>query len=119
MTWTDERVEIVTKLWSEGLTASAIGRRIGVTKNAIVGKVHRLGLPARQSPIRKPVAEPVVEPEPVVELTGPPCHWPIGEPGKNDFRYCGKAALAGKPYCPEHDKRAYIRQVPRRGVNAA
>jgi GcrA cell cycle regulator len=48
MTWTDERVEILKKLWSEGLSASRIATELGgVTRNAVIGKVHRLGLAAR------------------------------------------------------------------------
>jgi len=40
-------------LWNEGLSTAEIGRRMGVSKNAVVGKAHRLGLPARPSPIRR------------------------------------------------------------------
>ena len=45
MAWTDDRVEILTKLWGEGLSASQIARELGdVTRNAVIGKVHRLGI---------------------------------------------------------------------------
>lgn len=48
MTWTDERVELLKKLWSDGLSASRIAAEIGgVTRNAVIGKVHRLGLSGR------------------------------------------------------------------------
>src|ERR1700733_2511264 len=48
MHWTDERVELLKKLWSEGLSASAIATELGgVTRNAVIGKVHRLGLSGR------------------------------------------------------------------------
>jgi GcrA cell cycle regulator len=48
MTWTDERVEVLKKLWTEGLSASRIATELGgVTRNAVIGKVHRLGLAAR------------------------------------------------------------------------
>ena len=48
MSWTDERIELLKKLWSEGLSASQIATRIGgVTRNAVIGKVHRLGLEGR------------------------------------------------------------------------
>ena len=46
-TWTPERIAEVTRLWSEGLTTAEIGKMVGVTKNAVVGKAHRLGLPPR------------------------------------------------------------------------
>lgn len=50
MAWTDERVELLKKLWSEGLSASQIAGRLGgVTRNAVIGKVHRLGLSGRVS----------------------------------------------------------------------
>ena len=48
MHWTDERVELLKKLWSEGLSDSAIATELGgVTRNAVIGKVHRLGLSGR------------------------------------------------------------------------
>ncbi|MGB7286060.1 MAG: GcrA family cell cycle regulator [Salaquimonas sp.] len=48
MSWTDERVDILRKLWTEGLSASQIAAELGgVTRNAVIGKVHRLGLSGR------------------------------------------------------------------------
>jgi len=74
MSWTDERVEKLKELWAEGMSASQIAKQLGgVTRNAVIGKVHRLGLsnrtpgggqggtddaPARPSPAPKPVADP-------------------------------------------------------------
>ena len=52
-TWTPERVDTVTRLWNEGLTTAEIGRAVGMSKNAVVGKAHRLQLPPRPSPIRR------------------------------------------------------------------
>jgi GcrA cell cycle regulator len=53
MSWTDERVESLKKLWQEGLSASQIASRIGsVTRNAVIGKVHRLGLAGRATTSR-------------------------------------------------------------------
>jgi GcrA cell cycle regulator len=47
MGWTEERVELLKKLWADGLSASQIAGRLGeVTRNAVIGKVHRLGLAA-------------------------------------------------------------------------
>lgn len=57
MGWTDEQVEKLRQMWAEGLTANEIAKRLGVTKNAIVGKVHRLCLKARPSPIKNKNAE--------------------------------------------------------------
>jgi GcrA cell cycle regulator len=51
MGWTDERVELLKKLWLEGLSASQIAKQLGgVTRNAVIGKVHRLGLSGRAAP---------------------------------------------------------------------
>jgi GcrA cell cycle regulator len=48
MTWTDERVETLKKLWTDGLSASQIAAELGgITRNAVIGKVHRLGLSGR------------------------------------------------------------------------
>ena len=53
MAWTDEMVDQLREMWKQGLTTGEIGRRLGVSKNSIVGKVHRLGLSGRPSPIKK------------------------------------------------------------------
>jgi GcrA cell cycle regulator len=53
MEWTAKAIELLRALWAEGHSTAEIGRRMGITKNAIVGKAHRLDLPARPSPIRK------------------------------------------------------------------
>ena len=51
MGWTDDRVEVLKKLWLDGLSASQIAKQLGgVTRNAVIGKVHRLGLSGRATP---------------------------------------------------------------------
>ena len=53
MAWTEERVEMLKQLWTDGLSASQIARKMGgVTRNAVIGKVHRLGLSGRATPAR-------------------------------------------------------------------
>lgn len=53
MSWTDDRVELLKKLWAEGLSASQIAGQLGgVTRNAVIGKVHRLGLSGRATTSR-------------------------------------------------------------------
>jgi GcrA cell cycle regulator len=102
-TWTVERIDELSKLWDEGVTTAEIGRRIGVTKNAVIGKVHRLGLVPRVI---------TVKPQPrrfVFEFNGPVCMWPLGHPGDDDFRFCGEDPVSGKPYCAHHAAIAYIR----------
>ncbi len=56
MAWTDERIALLTKLWTDGLTASQIAAALGeaTTRNAVIGKAHRLGLSGRPSPVRVP-----------------------------------------------------------------
>lgn len=101
--WTDEMVEALRRLWAEGLSTSEIGRVLGVSKNAVVGKSHRLHLAPRPSPIiLKPKPAPVV-------AKGPSCQWPLGHPGEAGFHFCGAPPMAGRPYCEEHCARAYSR----------
>ncbi|MCB2074618.1 MAG: GcrA cell cycle regulator [Novosphingobium sp.] len=53
MSWTDERIEKLTKMWESGATASQIADELGgVSRNAVIGKAHRLGLKARPSPVK-------------------------------------------------------------------
>lgn len=137
MGWTDEQVEELKRLWDQGLTTGEIGKALGVSKNAVVGKAHRLGLNGRPSPIKRneeeteAVAEPVeksAEPKKSVktaavkkpvekekkklftvnDLTSSSCRWPIGDPKDEDFHFCGKEALPDKPYCAEHAAIAYV-----------
>ncbi len=59
MSWTDERVDLLKKLWAEGLSASQIAGRLGgITRNAVIGKVHRLGLSGRATTSRMKSSRP-------------------------------------------------------------
>ena len=53
MEWTAETIDRLRAVWADGHSTAEIGRRMGVSKNAVVGKAHRLNLPARPSPIRR------------------------------------------------------------------
>jgi GcrA cell cycle regulator len=64
MDWTAEAIERLRALWAEGHSTAEIGRRMGISKNAVVGKAHRLNLPARPSPIRREA--PGAAPRPAV-----------------------------------------------------
>jgi GcrA cell cycle regulator len=140
MSWTDERIERLKEMWTEGLSASQIARALGeVTRNAVIGKVHRLGLAGRAvaprpaerprpaapqqprlqtpaprvAPMRaEPIAEEPLEPMPinavtVADLSASVCRWPIGDPATADFRFCGRTAKYGAPYCEAHVRLAY------------
>ncbi len=150
--WTDDRVENLKKLWLEGVSASQIAKQLGgVTRNAVIGKVHRLGLSGRAAPSQptKPAfraprpARPIsaapsqpkrmMPPTPPVQSAPPPaplpalveergsatvltlgahmCKWPIGDPGTEDFSFCGRRAGDDGPYCVEHAKLAYQPQI--------
>jgi GcrA cell cycle regulator len=58
MDWTEEQITRLRALWAEGHSTAEIGRRMGVSKNAVVGKAHRLNLSARPSPIRRVPGQP-------------------------------------------------------------
>ena len=78
MSWTDERIERLKSMWTEGATASQIAEDLGgVSRNAVIGKAHRLGLESRPSPVKageeknkkaaaKPSAAPPKTPRPLV-----------------------------------------------------
>jgi GcrA cell cycle regulator len=142
MGWTEERVEQLRTLWTEGLSASQIARVLGgVTRNAVIGKVHRLGLAGRASPSRSerprmpstpkvqvrtapPTPTPVVEEDPVIlddgsfatvlTINDRMCRWPIGDPSQNEFHFCGRNPKNGSPYCEAHARKAYQPQQARR-----
>lgn len=81
MSWTDERVETLKRMWGEGQSASQIAKELGgVTRNAVIGKVHRLGLSNRNGPTEEAAEAPVAAveaapvaaaPEPVAEPVRP------------------------------------------------
>lgn len=72
MVWDEETIRSLRDLWTLGLSTAEIGRRLGVSKNAIVGKAHRLDLEARPSPIRRDAAKPVNErPAAFLRMAGP------------------------------------------------
>lgn len=112
MVWTPELITTLQRLWDEGASTAEIGRQLGISKNAVVGKAHRLELSARPSPIKR--AEPAAVPPPVAPAAvkpprpkGPSCQWPIGDPRDADFHFCAAPPVAGRPYCRSHCEMAY------------
>ncbi|GHA52590.1 hypothetical protein GCM10008927_17670 [Amylibacter ulvae] len=65
MAWTDDRVEVLKKMWGEGKSASQIAKELGgVTRNAVIGKVHRLGLSNRATTTKAPAKKPAAAAKP-------------------------------------------------------
>ena len=105
MSWTDERVATLTKMWSEGQSASQIAKELGgVTRNAVIGKVHRLGLsnratttakPAAKKEAAKPRAKAAAEP---VKSTSKPI---IETPAVRDIPRKRPIITAGQPLPPQ------------------
>ena len=132
MSWTDEKVEKLKELWTKGHTASQIAAELGdTTRNAVIGKAHRLNLEARapskhsgasvsreNKQIRRGPAptsrkakfqsilldknfEPE-NPKSLEELTDTTCKWPIGHPNEEKFYFCGRKPEGEFPYCKLH-----------------
>jgi GcrA cell cycle regulator len=114
MSWTDERVEFLKTMWSEGKSASQIAKELGgVTRNAVIGKVHRLGLSNRvggadrpedeievgafaEAPAPEPVPEPQAE-QPQATAAGAAARPAVREPAAPAVR----AKPAGQPMPPQ------------------
>jgi GcrA cell cycle regulator len=78
MSWTDERVETLKRMWAEGQSASQIAKELGgVTRNAVIGKVHRLGLSNRAGEGAAAVEEPEAAPAPAVRPEPTPRPEPV------------------------------------------
>lgn len=104
MSWTEERIERLRQMWGQGMSASEIADSLGdVTRNAVIGKAHRLGLSGRPSPIRRQPSRGAT----ILALTERMCKWPVGDPRNADFHFCGNPAHPGVPYCAEHAAVAY------------
>ncbi|WP_332688637.1 GcrA family cell cycle regulator [Bosea sp. (in: a-proteobacteria)] len=103
--WTDERVELLKKLWSDGLSASQIAGELGsVTRNAVIGKVHRLGLSGRA---KNPGS---TAPRPRKPVTRPPAH-PMASPASGGGMTRGNTALAPQ-FAPEIEAEPEAEHVP-------
>ena len=120
--WDEQKLNKLRKLWDEGLPITKIGIEIGVSRNAIAGKAHRLGLPKRNSPISKSgdprknqetSSKDITKQLPLkillrdVEWSRNRCCWPIGDPKLPGFSFCGTSIIPGRPYCEEHSNLAY------------
>ncbi len=130
--WPPERVTRLTDLWTKGASAGLIGKKLGVSKNAVVGKAHRLQLPGRPSPIlhqgtaeerrRAALARgtgrsvmPVGPQDSEARLSPHGCLFIKGEKGKDFALYaeaprCPVEAMSGSSYCPDHHRLTRIKR---------
>jgi len=134
MSWTEEREQKLRELWEKGHTASQIAEMLGggTTRNAVIGKAHRLKLAARvpskqsKNPKKQVVTSSLNKQESYIsrksrfksllldknfEAENPKkleglgdknCRWPIGHPDKEDFYFCGRNPVEGFSYCKLH-----------------
>ena len=138
MSWTEEKVAKLKELWGKGNTASQIAQIIGgISRNAVIGKAHRLNLSAkiktrtaassekfensieeknikikkmRKSKFKSLLIDKDFEPEnpkQLEELDENCCKWPIGHPDEKSFYFCGRSSLKDFSYCKLHLLYAY------------
>ena len=133
MSWTPEKEEKLRQLWKKGHSGSQIAIMLGgITRNAVIGKAHRLKLESRTTFKKKEVAVSKEEnnspqyktqklgrkarfkallldknfeqenPLKIEQLTDKTCRWPIGHPHEEAFYFCGRESLEKFPYCKLH-----------------
>ena len=112
MAWTDERIDTLKKMWEDGQTASQIAEALGqVSRNAVIGKAHRLGLQSRPSPVKPNEVTAEVVAKPVVEAAPPK---PAPAPAPEAFKPVEvvAAAPAAPDFEADEDEDAEIPDAP-------
>jgi len=133
MSWTEQKVQKLRELWTKGHTASEIASMLGeTTRNAVIGKAHRLNLEerapsktksnseknqvnnpqvklrasaSRKSKFNSILLDKNFEPEnptALENLTDQTCKWPSGHPDEENFYFCGRKSVDSFPYCKLH-----------------
>ena len=144
MSWTQEREEKLKELWKKGHTASQIAEILGgTTRNAVIGKAHRLKLAARaaskgsktikrqasdssevknekfisrKARFKSLLLDKNFEPEnpkTLEQLEDKNCRWPIGHPNEKNFYFCGRGPVEGFSYCKLHILYAFQPKNPK------
>src|ERR1041385_2936912 len=102
MSWTDERIERLKKMWAQGATASQIADELGgVSRNAVIGKAHRLGLEQRPSPVKPGEEKEVKKAAPAPAAAAPKAAAPKTDAPK-DAPTAAAASPAATPRAPAH-----------------
>lgn len=134
--WDEPSLKTLVEMWAAGCSAGVIAKKLDRTKNAVVGKAHRMALEARESPIRTGVANPKPrkrrEKPKVIDLSrhatktvslpkvtgearrsiGGRCQWIDGDPTRDDSCKCSAKPAEGSVWCEEHLRRAYTKSKP-------
>ncbi|WP_085905387.1 GcrA family cell cycle regulator [Kiloniella majae] len=97
MNWTEERIELLKKLWAEGHSASQIGKMLGVSKNAVVGKAHRMKLAARPSPIKRSAKSDGTKKDAPAKKAAPKAAKPAAPAAPKPVAKPAAAPVAAKP----------------------
>jgi GcrA cell cycle regulator len=147
MSWTEQKVQKLRELWTKGHTASEISSMLGeTTRNAVIGKAHRLNLEerapskaksnstkkevnksqpkligsaSRKSKFNSILLDKDFEPEnrTILEnLTDQTCKWPSGHPDEENFYFCGRKPENPFPYCKLHVLYAFQPKGPKEAV---
>ena len=99
--WTKTKVEKLSKLWGQGVSARDIAEKLGdISRNAVIGKANRLGLSKKLYSKDKTVKKEISASSLVPNMSG--CKWPIGHPNEEKFYFCGRKPEQDFPYCKLH-----------------
>ena len=125
--WNDNTLKKLEGFNTQGMSNTEIGLRMGITKNAVIGKKNRMKLkvcnPTGVHVVRKiqPITRPTPTEKPARIYTPPEnlktmadlkrddCRWPFGDPGESGFGFCGQSQQSNKPYCEHHCVQGYRR----------